>query len=323
MGSYAVPRGSARRLPRRRGWAASVGPALLPWAGPAARAGAADLRTRMGAGFGHAQAAGPLPAAVHHRLGPEPLLPAGQRWTSWAGRPASPACRRWWWPACSLATPRVLGVVIWARAAAGAVGTAQPARFARRPRHPRAQGRAAHGRVDGCGHGTPPHQAFVLAALLAAVSGWLYAHLQRFVNPTPFNLNIGIELLFMAVVGGAGHLWGAVLGAALLTLLKEKLQDVLPCAARQQRQLRGDRVRPADALCAAALRRWPVAHAGAHRAAAGCARMTRRARPPPQRPRRTLPCSSRNAPARRGEVLLQASNVSKRFGGLVANNRSR
>jgi ABC-type branched-subunit amino acid transport system permease subunit len=32
----------------------------------------------------------------------------------------------------------------------------------------------------------------------------------------------------MAVVGGAGHLWGAVLGATLITLLKEKLQDILP-----------------------------------------------------------------------------------------------
>ncbi len=71
-------------------------------------------------------------------------------------------------------------------------------------------------------------KAFVLAALLAAVSGWLYAHLQRFVNPTPFNLNIGIEYLFMAVVGGASHLWGAVLGATLITLLKQRLQDVLP-----------------------------------------------------------------------------------------------
>src|SRR5690349_23236013 len=34
---------------------------------------------------------------------------------------------------------------------------------------------------------------FVYAALLACVSGWLYAHLQRFVNPTPFGLNQGIE----------------------------------------------------------------------------------------------------------------------------------
>jgi branched-chain amino acid transport system permease protein len=71
-------------------------------------------------------------------------------------------------------------------------------------------------------------KAFVLAGLLAAISGWLYAHLQRFVNPTPFNLNIGIEYLFMAVVGGAGHLWGAVLGATLITLLKQRLQDWLP-----------------------------------------------------------------------------------------------
>lgn len=69
---------------------------------------------------------------------------------------------------------------------------------------------------------------FVLAALLATISGWLYAHMQRFVSPAPFNLNIGIEYLFMAVVGGAGHLWGAVLGAAVITLLKEKLQDILP-----------------------------------------------------------------------------------------------
>ena len=70
--------------------------------------------------------------------------------------------------------------------------------------------------------------AFVYAALLACVSGWLYAHLQRFVNPTPFGINQGIEYLFMAVVGGAGSVWGAVVGATVITLLKEVLQDVLP-----------------------------------------------------------------------------------------------
>ena len=69
---------------------------------------------------------------------------------------------------------------------------------------------------------------FVIAAMLASVSGWLYAHLQRAVNPTPFGLNAGIEYLFMTVVGGAGHLWGGVLGAALLTVLKDKLQTILP-----------------------------------------------------------------------------------------------
>jgi hypothetical protein len=69
---------------------------------------------------------------------------------------------------------------------------------------------------------------FVYAALLACVSGWLYAHLQRFVNPTPFSLTASIEYLFMAVVGGAGNVWGAVIGATLITLLKEVLQSILP-----------------------------------------------------------------------------------------------
>ncbi len=69
---------------------------------------------------------------------------------------------------------------------------------------------------------------FVYAALLASISGWLYAHLQRFVNPTPFGINQGIEYLFMAVVGGAGSVWGAVVGATLITLLKQLLQNWLP-----------------------------------------------------------------------------------------------
>ena len=71
-------------------------------------------------------------------------------------------------------------------------------------------------------------QVFMIAALLASTSGWLYAHLQRAVNPTPFGLNAGIEYLFMAVVGGVGSVWGALLGAGLLTLMKDYLQSLLP-----------------------------------------------------------------------------------------------
>ncbi|MDR2154986.1 MAG: ATP-binding cassette domain-containing protein, partial [Burkholderiaceae bacterium] len=69
---------------------------------------------------------------------------------------------------------------------------------------------------------------FVFAAILASISGFLYAHMQRAVNPTPFGLNYGIEYLFMAVVGGIGQVWGAVVGAGLLTLLKDGLQRILP-----------------------------------------------------------------------------------------------
>ena len=44
---------------------------------------------------------------------------------------------------------------------------------------------------------------FLISAVFAAVSGWLYAHTQRFVNP-PFGLNMGIDYLFMALIGGVG-----------------------------------------------------------------------------------------------------------------------
>ena len=55
---------------------------------------------------------------------------------------------------------------------------------------------------------------FTIAAQFACVSGWLYAHLQRFVNPTPFSLTQGIEYLFMAVIGGVGHVWVPCLAPA-------------------------------------------------------------------------------------------------------------
>src|SRR5690625_4655903 len=69
---------------------------------------------------------------------------------------------------------------------------------------------------------------FIYAALLACLSGWLYAHMQRAVSPSPFGLNYSIEYLFMAVVGGSGSVWGAVLGSSLIHTLKDQLQSLLP-----------------------------------------------------------------------------------------------
>ncbi|HYP83410.1 branched-chain amino acid ABC transporter ATP-binding protein/permease [Variovorax sp.] len=69
---------------------------------------------------------------------------------------------------------------------------------------------------------------FVLAAMLASVSGWLFAHFQRTVNPSPFGLKMGIEYLFMAVLGGAAYVWGAVAGAGVVKVLEDQLQVLLP-----------------------------------------------------------------------------------------------
>jgi len=69
--------------------------------------------------------------------------------------------------------------------------------------------------------------AFVLAAVIGAVAGWLYAHVQRFLSPTPFGLTASIDYLFMTVIGGSSQLWGALLGAGLVTIIKHELQDLL------------------------------------------------------------------------------------------------
>ena len=161
---------------------------------------------------------------------------------------------------------------------------------------------------------------FVLSALLAALSGWLYAHLQRFVNPTPFNINIGIEYLFMAVVGGSGHLWGAVLGAAAITLLKEKLQDILPSLLGTTGNFE---VIVFGLLMLVVLQRfsdglWPTLARLSYR-------FFRHTNPQLVAPALvSVPASGSTLATRgvspAGHVLLQADKVSKRFGGLVANS---
>jgi branched-chain amino acid transport system permease protein len=69
---------------------------------------------------------------------------------------------------------------------------------------------------------------FVLSALLSALSGWLYAHMSRFVSPAPFDVTVGVLYLLMAMIGGMGHLSGAIVGAAIVTVLKNSIQDWLP-----------------------------------------------------------------------------------------------
>ena len=150
---------------------------------------------------------------------------------------------------------------------------------------------------------------FLVAALFASFSGWLYAHLQRFVNPTPFSLNIGIEYLFMAVVGGAANVWGAVLGAGVITILKQWLQDWLPAllGASGNFEMIVFGVMMIFVLQRARDGLWPILI---------------RLVPQQSRQREVLhgdPLPKKPVPET-GAVLLEARNLVKRFGGLVANN---
>ncbi len=150
---------------------------------------------------------------------------------------------------------------------------------------------------------------FVIAALLASVSGWLFAHMQRSVNPSPFGIKFGIEYLFMAVLGGVGSVWGAFTGAALVKLTEDQLQVLLPkligTAGSYETIVFG--VVLVIVLKFAPDGVWPMVD-----------RWLPRRRPPaglgdaPPLPARSKP--------ERGEPLLQARAVRKAFGGLVAVN---
>ena len=149
---------------------------------------------------------------------------------------------------------------------------------------------------------------FVLAGVLAGLSGWLYAHVQRFVSPTAFDVGPGIDYLFMAMLGGAGHVGGAVVGAALVTLARDGLQDLLPLLLRDSG--------PAQATVFGALFILLLQFARGGLIPT-LQRLLPRATPPlpedaPPLPRRALPAS--------GSELLTIDGVIKRFGGLLAVN---
>ena len=154
---------------------------------------------------------------------------------------------------------------------------------------------------------------FLLAAEYACVSGWLYAHMQGFVNPTPFSLGQGIDYLFMGVVGGIGWLWGAVLGTALFSMLQHWLQDLLPLVLGGTNSFEGlvFGVLMIVILQHAPDGLWPWL------------RRIGETRGP--RPKRALasisaePLAPRDHPAKDAAVL-ELDAVSKHFGGLVANN---
>jgi len=60
---------------------------------------------------------------------------------------------------------------------------------------------------------------FVYSAILAALAGSLYAHYMNFVNPTSFDLFFSIKLIIMIALGGMHSIWGAIIGAFLITFL--------------------------------------------------------------------------------------------------------
>jgi branched-chain amino acid transport system permease protein len=158
---------------------------------------------------------------------------------------------------------------------------------------------------------------FVIAALLAGFAGWLYAHTNRFVSPSPFDVRASIEYLLMAVAGGLGHLLGALVGSALVLSLKNALQDVLPMLTQRSGQLE------AVAFATLFILLLHFARGGLMGYLVRWRRRRQAGRVPSASAAALLvpvePLPHRELPGR-GTPILSVKGALKRFGGLVAVN---
>lgn len=87
--------------------------------------------------------------------------------------------------------------------------------------------------VQACGKRVLLHKsvAFGVSSAIASMSGALYAHYITYIDPTSFTVMESILVLSMVIIGGAGSMWGPLVGAVVLVTLPEALRFIgLPTA---------------------------------------------------------------------------------------------
>lgn len=68
-----------------------------------------------------------------------------------------------------------------------------------------------------------------IAAALTGVAGGVFADYAAYIHPQGvFAFSTSVTILLMPVIGGIGTIWGAVLGAAVVTIVEEQLVAVFP-----------------------------------------------------------------------------------------------
>ncbi len=165
--------------------------------------------------------------------------------------------------------------------------------------------------------------AFVIAAAYAGFAGGLLGLMQGFMPPEAFTFDTSGQLVMQTAIGGTGTLFGPLVGATVWLYLSDFFQTTLHLGATWKLVLGIVFV-----LLVFFLRRGIVG------AIADVSRLiAARKRPEPVEPDLTLvpaidagngngaaPAVRRAAPVRSGPPILQTQRLSKRFGGVTAND---
>jgi branched-chain amino acid transport system permease protein len=162
---------------------------------------------------------------------------------------------------------------------------------------------------------------FVVAAMYAGFGGGLLGLMQGFMPPDAFMFSTSGDLVMMTAIGGAGTLFGPLLGATVWLYLSDFFQTILNLGATWKLILGIVFV-----LLVVFLRRGL---AGALIDAYAWARGERKAAEPAQ-PAQAVPASPSAATGaatagpkptqRKSGPILQATGLTKRYGGLLANS---
>ncbi len=77
--------------------------------------------------------------------------------------------------------------------------------------------------VDSLGISAARHKTliYIVSSIFAGLGGSMYAHFVAFVTPATGSIMFAIDIIMVLALGGFDRLWGALIGAALITLLNE------------------------------------------------------------------------------------------------------
>ena len=177
-------------------------------------------------------------------------------------------------------------------------------------------------RASALGHNIHGYKltAFVVAAAYAGFAGGLLAIMQGFMPPDAFTFDTSGQLVMQTAIGGAGTLFGPLVGAVVWLYLSDFLQNALHLGGTWKLVLGIVFV-----LLVCFLRRGIVgAIVDLYELAAG-----RRTRTEPDERRvesvaspalTTIPIANRGPADRKDGAILEATGLTKRYGGLVANS---